>query len=76
MCEHVNWDVRIDLNYFCTLLSGTKVLPLTMEVPDLIKIGEILKKMLVGCCLKKKKAEQKMASRLWCPAVHRSAAKI
>lgn len=54
MCEHVNWDVRIDLDYFCTLLCETKVIPLTMEVPDLIKIGEILKKMLVGCCLKKR----------------------
>lgn len=50
----MNWDVRIDLDYFCTLLSGTKVLPLTMEVPDLIKIGEILKKMLVGCCVNKR----------------------
>lgn len=44
MCESVNWDVRIDLVYFCILLSVTKVLPLTMEVPDLNKTREILKK--------------------------------
>lgn len=55
MCESVNWDVRIDLVYFCTLLSVTKVLPLTMEVPDLNKTKEILKKNVFLIFLKKKK---------------------
>lgn len=66
MCEHVNWDVRIDLDYFCTLLSETKVLALTMEVPDLIKIGEILKKMLVGCSLKKGSIENGLKTSVSC----------
>lgn len=56
----MNWDVRTDLVYFCTLLSVTKVLPLAMEVPDFNKTGEILKQIFFFV---KKKAKKKMEAR-------------